>query len=342
MEKQALLLSLTAVAITLLLISLQPESNSQLLLKKHQITEFATFRSEFKRRYNSESETEYRFMVFQSNLNLIESHNINSLKTYSLAVNEFADMTFEEFSSKYLGSENGEFSQLNIKPTYLDPTNLGEETEVDWNKKGVVRPPRNQGLCNSCWAFTAVSAMESALAIFLGQKELNLSEQELLDCSGDYDNKGCWGGWSSNAYKYIKEHGVNLGNDYPYNSKAGECKKDLFDKGPYRVKGHTFIPLGVEHVVTATRKQPAAVSMAVIPAFMFYRSGVYNPGSCGTTTNHSVTVVGFKLDAELPYFIVKNSWGTIWGEKGFFRIAIGKAQGTCHMGSSVYNCYPQV
>jgi len=93
---------------------------------------------------------------------------------------------------------------------------------VDWRQKGAVTPIKDQGGCGSCWAFSAVGAMEGANAITKGQL-LSLSEQQLVDCSGAYGNAGCGGGWMDQAFNYAKDTAMDLETEYPYAGINQSC-----------------------------------------------------------------------------------------------------------------------
>ena len=99
--------------------------------------------------------------------------------------------------------------------------------DIDWSASGKITPVKNQGMCGSCWAFSAVGAIESALLV-AGKEQSNLSEQQLVDCSRSYGNQGCNGGWMDSAFQYVIDHGLTTTNAYPYIAKDQTCqiKKD--------------------------------------------------------------------------------------------------------------------
>lgn len=115
-----------------------------------------------------------------------EEHNSRNDVTYTLGINKFADYTPEEFK-KLLGYKP---SNNDTKERYLFETNTAT---VDWREKGAVNPVKDQGRCGSCWAFSAVGAIEGHHAIATGQL-LSLSEQQVVDCAGSFGNEGCDGG----------------------------------------------------------------------------------------------------------------------------------------------------
>ena len=342
MNTKILLLSLVAIAGATLFFTSQASKTTSDLSRQVKVSQFASFRNEFGKLYTSAEELEYRFGVFLSNQDMIESHNADSTASYSLEVNHFADLTYEEFAAKYLGASEDFQGNAKCEKTGNDSFAFDDEKEVDWVKAGVVHAVKNQASCGSCWAFASTAALESAYAIFKGQKDLDLSEQELVDCSRSYGNQGCNGGLMHFAYDYILSKGINCNQKYPYLAKDQKCKSDLSGKGPHKIAGCRQVAKGVENIIPATRKQPVAVAFHVQDDLRFYKNGVYNPKGCNYQPNHAVTVVGFKLDHEIPHLFIKNSWGTVWGDAGYFRMSIGKNSGTCNVGGHAWNYYPVV
>lgn len=335
MNTKLFLASLAIIAGAVVLFGSRADSG---LTDSATLSAFASFQRTFARKYHSPQEMEYRLGVFQSNLATIDAHNANPSATYTLEVNEFADLTYEEFAAKFLGAE-GLTGSSKCEKSAGSVAALDDEQEVDWVKAGVVHPVKNQAACGSCWAFSAIGALEAAFAIYKGEKGLDLAEQELVDCSKKYGNHGCSGGLMNWAYDYILDYGINLTKDYPYTARDGACKA-ISGKGAHHLKGCRQVKRGVDNLVNDIRKNPIAVAFFVQDDFRFYKGGIYNPQGCRSNPNHGVTAVGFKLDNDVPYFYIKNSWGTGWGDKGFFKMAIGKNGGTCSIAAHDWNYYP--
>lgn len=338
------LLILSAIALTgvALLLASQSSTNNVHADEGLTIKTFSNFKMTHQKTYASVQELQYRHSVFAQNLAMIEKHNSNPNNTYKLGVNSFSDLTFEEFKAKYLGHDNNLQGDAICEKSGSDSLIYDDEKEVNWVERGMVHEVKNQAQCGSCWAFASTAALESAYAIFKGEKNHDLSEQELVDCSKEYNNNGCGGGLMSFAYDYIFDHGIHCSKNYPYKAVDQTCKADSAPGPVHHITGCRQVPRGVENIVTAARKQPVAVAFYVQSDFFQYQSGVYNPNECDGGPNHAVTVVGFKLDAELPYLLVKNSWGAQWGLKGYFQIALGSEDGTCSMGGHEWNYYPLV
>uniref|UniRef100_A0A2N9FEE6 Peptidase C1A papain C-terminal domain-containing protein n=1 Tax=Fagus sylvatica TaxID=28930 RepID=A0A2N9FEE6_FAGSY len=195
---------------------------------------------------------------------------------------------------------------------------------MDWREKGAVTSIKNQGSCGCCWVFSAVAAVEGIIQITTGNL-ISLSEQQVVNCAVG-NNKGCVGGWIDNAFKYIiLNQGIASEENYQYVAMNGTC--DYQKASNYAAKISYFYdvpPNNEEALLQAVATQPVSVALdAKNPAFRFYSSGVYS-GECGTETNHAVTTIGYGTnDDGTQYWLIKNSWGTHWGEDGYMRIKRG-------------------
>ena len=339
MNKKILIVSLIALTGALLYLGTQDSKVAVDLDRSEMLGEFNTFRSTFGKKYQSLSEMEYRMSIFQEKLEQIRRHNADETQTYKLGINQFSDLTFDEFSAYYLSEDkNDRFvagQDTSAKIVWVQ----SDERAVDWRKLNIVNKVKNQGNCGSCWAFSAVSVVEEAYALFKKDGIPTLAEQELVDCSTSYGNDGCDGGFSFQGLDYIRDKGINLEKDYPYKARDGQCK-DISGKGAFKIKEWIKVEAGPNNMVDILRKQPTTASFHVQGDFMSYKSGVYNPKSCPGNRNHAVNAIGFDLDAEVPYFIVRNSWGPKWGEEGFFKIAIKDENGTCWFNGEGRTTFP--
>ncbi|KAJ1703386.1 hypothetical protein LUZ63_003165 [Rhynchospora breviuscula] len=178
---------------------------------------------EFGRVYSSDTEKQNRFEVFKTNFQFIESMNKQPGLTYTVGLNEFADLTNEEFVTKYVGFKSPSTPKKATPFKYANLTTA--PTCVDWRSSGAVTPVKNQGNCGDCWSFSATGAMEGINKIKTGTL-LSLSEQELVDC--DTSCSGCNGGYMDYAFQWvILNGGITTETDYPYTSgstgTAGSC-----------------------------------------------------------------------------------------------------------------------
>ncbi|KAF9602987.1 hypothetical protein IFM89_033285 [Coptis chinensis] len=192
------------------------------------------------------------------------------------------------------------------------------------------------------WAFSTVAAVEGINAIKT-KKLVSLSEQELVDCDTTDENLGCNGGLMEMAFEYIKkEGGLTTEQNYPYRAEDGSCDTNRANARVVIIDGHENVPANNESaLVRAAAHQPVSVGMdAEGTDLQFYAEGVY-AGECGTELDHGVTIVGYGQTRDgTKYWIVKNSWGAEWGEKGYFRLKrdIAAKEGQC--GIAMEPSYP--
>jgi len=297
------------------------------------------WKATFNKVYASADEETARARTYAENVRMIEYHNSLNL-SWTLGVNEFADMSREEFNSKYL-SQKMQVPKVQANPVYLEELKA-PLTQVDWRAKGAVTGVKNQGQCGSCWAFSTTGSVEGAWFLSKGTL-VSLSEQQLVDCSGRFGNQGCNGGLMDDAFKYIiSNNGLDTEADYPYTARDGVCNTQKQAQKIATITGFTDVPANNEaQLIAAVTQQPVSVAIeADQSGFQFYKSGVFS-GPCGTTLDHGVLAVGFNNDTPASgYWIVKNSWGTSWGMQGYIYMAQGKGiHGLC--GINMAASYPK-
>ena len=283
---------------------------------------FMAHKAKFNKHHVSKEDLTFRLSVYASNMEMINKHNASD-SSFKMGEGPFTDMTFEEFKAKYLMTKE--------IPNELDLTTEPlQRGRNDWKARGMVSEVKNQEACGSCWAFSTTGSLESAYLI-QGKEFKTLSEQELVDCSRDYGNYGCNGGIMSAAFDYIIDNWIATEKDYPYTARDGTChpnqQKERFEARSYK----TLRNANVNGLMDMLDKQPVSVAIEVQQDFMHYSSGVYQSLNkrCGSRLNHGVLAAGYDMTASKPYFLVKNSWGELWGEEGFIKMAIGKGSGTC-------------
>jgi len=274
--------------------------------------------------YTSADEQGYRFRVFKNNLDFINNHN-GAQKTFTVAVNQFADLTNSEFASRFLGTFNRTRTPVNVHKSLS--VNALPDT-VDWRTKGAVTPVKDQGQCGSCWSFSATGSIESATFLKTG-KLPSLSEQNLVDCSTAEGNDGCGGGLMDYAFQYvIQNKGIDSEVSYPYTATGpNTCE---FKKGDVSATISSFrdVASGDESangLLSAVAQQPTSVAIdASHSSFQFYSSGVYNEPACSSSQlDHGVLAVGYGVDSASgkDYWLVKNSWAATWGDKGYIKMS---------------------
>lgn len=269
------------------------------------------------------SEENIRLKIFYQNYQKVMSHQSNPSRTYEMGFTKFMDLTPEEFKMKYLSTK----IPTSPAPVKILPTdNL--PSSIDWRTKGSVSPIKDQGQCGSCWAFSTTGALEGRC--FMDGFGLHaFSEQQLVDCSGSFGNQGCNGGLMNDAWDYLVKNCLSYEEEYPYEAFDGTCKTM---KGENKISSYTTVNAGsVEQLAAAIAQQPISIAVDA-ENWQLYSSGVFS--DCSTTLDHGVLLVGYTSDA----WIVKNSWGTNWGERGYIRLKRGNTCGIADAASYPDKC----
>ncbi|XP_073107501.1 senescence-specific cysteine protease SAG39-like [Elaeis guineensis] len=295
--------------------------------------------AEYGREYKDAAEKEYRYQIFKANVEYVESVNKAGDRKYELGINQFADLTNEEFKA----SHNGYKPKI-MKPakTFRYQNVTAAPTSIDWRTEGAVTPIKDQGECGCCWAFSAVAATEGITKLSTG-KLISLSEQELVDCDVNGEDQGCNGGLMDDAFQFIIDNGgLTTESNYPYKASDGTCNANKASSSAATISGYEDVPSNSESaLLKAVANQPVSVAIdAGGSDFQLYKSGVFT-GACGTELDHGVTAVGYGKTADgIKYWLVKNSWGKSWGESGYIRMErdVDAAEGLC--GIAMEASYP--
>lgn len=312
---------------------------------------FKHFQQRFAKKYATDDEYSDRFVIFQKNLNAIVSHNLDTTQNFTMGVNQFTDMTPAEFKAYTTG-----FTPKYGAPKYglmfgadcssFSGTGKTVPDSYDWRSHGAVTPIKDQGQCGSCWSFSATGSMEGAWAIEHGDL-VSLSEQELVDCAGiRYGNMGCNGGLMDSAFQYAIDKGMCTESSYAYTSGVSKtagtctnCDAVVSFSGCADVAPNNQVALK-----EAVSMGPVSVAIeADTRYFQSYSGGVLTAATCGTTLDHGVLVVGYGEENGQKYWLVKNSWGTSWGDAGYVKIARSESTndgGVC--GIAMQPSYPIV
>ncbi|KAK3131137.1 hypothetical protein QOZ80_6BG0502480 [Eleusine coracana subsp. coracana] len=267
-----------------------------------------------------------RLVAFRDNLRYVDAHNAEAdagLHGFRLGLTPFADLTLEEFRRGRLGFRrpNATAAVRTGNARYLPRAGEQLPDAVDWRDRGAVAEVKDQGQCGGCWAFSAVAAVEGINKIVTGSLT-SLSEQELIDCD-KFQDLGCSGGLMDNAFRFmIKNGGIDTEADYPFVGHDGRCDPNRKNARVVSIDSYEDVPINNEKALQkAVAHQPVSVAIeASGRAFQLYHSGIFD-GRCGTSLDHGVTVVGYGSEDGKDYWIVKNSWGTKWGESGYIRMA---------------------
>lgn len=294
--------------------------------------DFVNFIATHGKSYNSLDEYNLRFERFTATQQAINLFNATE-QSSTHGHNFLSDLTAEE-KTKILGLKNMALPER--KPNTPIFTANGLEAlpaSVNWCTAGKCNAVKDQQQCGSCWAFASIAVLESAHAIFKGTL-YSLSEQQLVSCSSSYGNQGCNGGWYYYAWDYAVTYSVESGSAYPYTSGTGvtgTCKY-VSSQGLVNSISQTDVGTDTTSIKTAIAQQPVAVAIeADTSYFQSYTSGVLtNAAACGSNIDHAVTAVGYGTDATYGgYYIVRNSWGTGWGSKGYVNIGQANNPGIC-------------
>merc|ERR1712002_784082 len=282
-------------------------------------SKWTEFKSTFSKEYTSKEEELVHFDTWKSNLAMVEKHNEEAeegLHGYKMSLNEFSDLSEEEFEKRMLGyvemggSEEFEYFQDREIPTALD-----------YREEGLVTPVKNQGHCGSCWAFSATGGIEGAWAKEVGDL-IPVSEQQLIDCGPG----GCGGGNMGPAWNTAAD-GIMREEDYQYEHEEKECRYDENMAVSY-VTGHSSVPHNEEQLELALAElgYPISIGMRASSTFQHYSHGVYDDLECvdDGKLNHAILIVGYhKTNPDNQYWIVKNSWGHNWGLDGYIKMRMG-------------------
>lgn len=220
-------------------------------------------------------------------------------------------------------------------PDSEDETDIEEApnsamSAFNWVDVGKVTPVKHQGRCGSCWAFTSMAVVEANYLI-RNKKSVDLSEQNIIDCAKGRRNRkagSCNGGWYGKVFDHLRVKGALKETRRPYKAQDKMCLNITSNKYKVRtwgyVKRNAGIPSVVEMKKALCKYGPIAAAVKVTRAFQAYKGGVFNEHvsvSGPRDVNHAITIVGW--DDLKGAYLVKNSWGTRWGEKGYFWIEYG-------------------
>lgn len=283
------------------------------------VSNFDTFGKQYSKQYNSREEHTTRYATYLNNVRYVNSKNRQGL-SYTLGMNHMADWMPHEHGrlrgKLYSGERNSG------KPFPRGEINLTELPDhLDLRVEGAIGSVKDQAICGSCWSFATTGSIEGAFYNKYKYR-ISLSEQNLMDCSWGYGNNGCDGGEEWRAYEWIMKHGgIAYEEEYgPYLMADGYChynetknRVEIFEY--YNVTGEESLKLAL-----FSRGAVAVNIDASHRSLSFYQSGVYYEPECKKSPmdlDHAVLAVGWGTLGGHPYWIVKNSWSTYWGNVGY-------------------------
>jgi len=286
---------------------------ANMTMNTSQTSSWESFKSTHGKTYSSEEEHSLRQAIFMVNEAMINAHNADNTQTYKMGINKFTDLTQEEFKSIYLGYKSSGKRTVAVDDS---TTMVGD---VDWVSQGAVQSVKDQGQCGSCWAFSAVASAESAKFLSTGVIG-NFSEQQLVSC--DYNDSGCNGGLMDTAFEYFIGAGICTESSYPYTSgsgSSGSCQSSSCTKDSFTISNYVDVS-GTSNLQSACNSRPVSVAVDA-NNWSYYSSGIFS--NCGSSLDHGVLLAGYNSS----YWLIKNSWGSSWGESGYIRLAPGNTCG---------------
>ena len=301
--------------------------------EEYAFEQFQRFIKKYNKQYDSVEEFMARFQVFA---NSIRGPNLLGL-SYKTGITKFSDMTRQEFRRTYLNLNFNALAGLNLQPANFVRTNDAAPDELNFIEQGYLQGVKDQGSCGSCFAFATIANIEGLYFTKYG-KNKEFSEQMIVDC--DTLDSGCNGGLMELTFEWIKSNGGIMSMaDYPYKGRKQSCKADKTKYDPDVVvtgweklgdPDETWSPVDEDEIKEYLyAKGPLAIALNADP-LQYYSSGIINltARQCDPDgMNHAVTLVGYGTDNNTPYWLVRNSWGKSWGEKGYFRVYRGS--GVC-------------
>ncbi|XP_066503218.1 digestive cysteine proteinase 2 [Hoplias malabaricus] len=296
--------------------------------------------------YEEETDDMERRAIWETNKKIIEDNNKKfhmGLSKFTMAMNRYGDLTkieYEQLQGAKINSNVKRTGKVaSAKKLRHDAQKRGSNL-VDYRTMGYVTEVKDQGYCGSCWAFSTTGAIEGQMFKQTGQL-VSLSEQQLVDCSRSYGTYGCSGAWMASAYEYVVSHGLQGTDTYPYTSV--DTQPCFYDRNQAiaKISDYRFIPSGNEQALADALAVIGPITVAVDadhPSFLFYSSGIFEEQSCNPNNlSHAVLLVGYGSDGGRDYWIIKNSWGTSWGEGGYMRML---RNGNNNCGIASYALYP--
>jgi len=295
------------------------------LALKSMVKEWKEFKRIYDKSYETKADELYRFGVFARNMEISQQLNEAPGNKAEYGMTQFSDLTPEEFAATYLTFRPNNITR-DTTPMTSNGMTATPPCSINWSDKGATTPIYNQGQCGSCWAFSATEQIESMFYLGGAGALTQLSMQQITSC--DKTSLGCNGGNPSSAYNYVENAGgIETYASYPYtsgNGVTGTCKFSA-SKVFAKVTSWKYISQSAsgEAAMASTVCSTSPLSICVdASTWQNYRGGIVT-SNCGTQLDHCVQAVGLVQNGNPPYWVVRNSWGVTWGERGFIYLEYG-------------------
>ncbi|XP_066574095.1 cathepsin O [Amia ocellicauda] len=287
---------------------------------------FQRFRHEFNRSYRPGSDDFRRSLHnFRDSLRRHSFLNLHDSGNGSAryALNQFSDLSPREFRERYLRA-TAEKTPKYTTPSREEAVTGPPPLRFDWREKNIVTPVQSQQSCGGCWAFSVVGGIESVSAMG-GRGLQQLSVQQVLDCSSK--NHGCQGGSTTGALRWLNQTKVKLvrQSDYPFKAETGICHYFAPSLSGVSIRdfvAYDFSGLEGEMMARLLQWGPLAVTVDAV-SWQDYLGGIIQHHCSSGEANHAVLVTGYDRTGDVPYWIVRNSWGPSWGNEGYVYIKMG-------------------
>lgn len=312
---------------------------SDSLLQSVVRAKWSAFKSQHGKQYANNQEESLRLSRYLEATKMIEEHNARyhaGLESFEMGHNEFSDLSLQELKTTKMGvSMPSNVHEIMANATvHIPSAGYNAPKDIDWRTWSGVQKVKNQGSCGSCYAFSAMGALETAYWRKYNTL-LDLSEQQAVDCV-NRQGTGCGGGWMHNVFQWVQNNG-GIANQasYPYTARSDACRAVTSKVAPVakftRISDEAALLNAVATVGTVSVAYNAGTTQHA-----YYKQGILDIPNCGTTPTHAVLLVGYGTENNVDYWLLKNSWGSNWGEKGFFRIRRGGNQ----CGIASWSSYP--
>lgn len=289
------------------------------------INTWEKFKAAFNRSYVSAEEDAKRKAIFEKTLAFVRLNNGKNGVT--LGINYLADLSPEEFSR--LGGSVPK--NINLSSEFIVPLGAATDLPVSIDYRGAFGPAEKQK-CGNCWTFSAAGVIEGVYG-WHTRRQVSLAKQELMDCANQrygYPHcHGCKGGNPGEALRYIQQNGIAMTAQYPYLMKdSHQCLRQATPRfirpGAFRIAGLRSGSDERDLKTVLHRYGPLSVGIIANDyQFRSYKGGVMTADNLNPEYNkrHAVVLVGYgTTDDRKPYWLIRNSWGSMWGENGYGRL----------------------